>query len=52
MARNVFLLASLWLAFVLLHEYGWAAFGLDEKLAWALLLPGVYLAGFIILRNE
>lgn len=52
MARIVCLFAGLWLGFVLLHEYGWAAFGLDEKLAWALLLPSVYLAGLVILRDE
>lgn len=52
MARVVVLFAALWLGFVLLHEYGWATFGLDEKVAWALLLPGVYLVGLAILRAE
>lgn len=52
MARVVVLLAALWLGFVLLHEYGWTTFGLDEKVAWALLLPGVYLVGLAILRGE
>ena len=52
MARIAVLFAGLWLTFVLLHEYSWAAFGVDEKIAWALLLPGVYLAGMAILRSE
>lgn len=52
MARIAGLFAALWLGFVLLHEYGWSAFGLDEKVAWALLLPGVYLVGLHILRSE
>ena len=52
MARIAVLFAGLWLAFVLLHEYSWAAFGVDEKLAWALLLPAIYLAGMAILRND
>jgi hypothetical protein len=52
MARVLVLLAALWLGFVLLHEYGWIAFGLDEKAAWALLLPAVYLVGLFILRDE
>lgn len=52
MARIGFLFAALWLGFVLLHEYGFTAFGLDEKVAWALLLPGVYLVGLSILRSE
>lgn len=52
MVRVVVLFAALWLGFVLLHEYGWATFGLDEKVAWALLLPGVYLVGLAILRGE
>ncbi len=52
MARILSLLAALWLGFVLLHEYGWIAFGLDEKIVWALLLPAVYLVGLVILRSE
>ncbi len=51
MARVFVLLAALWLGFVLLHEYGWIAFGLDEKVAWALLLPAVYLVGLLTRRE-
>jgi len=51
MARTVFLIAIVWLGFVLLREYGWAWFGLDDMVAWALLLPGVYIAGLAILRD-
>lgn len=52
MARVLVLLAALWLGFVFLHEYGWIAFGLDEKIAWALLLPAVYVVGLVILRSD
>ncbi len=51
MARTVFLIAIVWLGFVLLREYGWDWLGLDEKLAWALLLPGTYVAGLAILND-
>lgn len=51
MARTVFLIVSVWLGFVLLREHGWAWFGLDDAVAWTLLLPGVYLAGLAILRD-
>jgi len=51
MARTVFLIAILWLGFVLLREYGWVWFGLDDMVAWALLLPGVYIAGLAILHD-
>jgi hypothetical protein len=51
MARTVFLIVITWLCFVLLREYGWAWFGFDDKFAWALLLPGVYVAGLAILND-
>ena len=51
MARTVFLMLTVGLGFVLLREHGWILFDLDEQMAWALLLPGVYLAGLGILRD-
>lgn len=51
MGRTVFLIAVAWFGFLLLREYGWDWFGLEEKFAWALLLPGVYLTGLAILRD-
>lgn len=51
MARTAFLIATAWLSFALLREYGWDWFGFDDKVAWALLLPSVYVAGLGILRD-
>lgn len=51
MGRAIFLTVIVWLGFVLLREYGWSWLGLEEQIAWALLLPGVYLAGMTALRD-
>jgi len=51
MARSIVLISLFWLGFALLHAYGWALFGLDEKYAWAMLLPGFYFVGLTILRD-
>lgn len=51
MGRSLFLIAVAWFGFLLLHQHGWDWFGLDEKFAWALLLPSVYIAGMAILRD-
>lgn len=51
MGRSAFLMAVAWSCVVLLDEHSWALIGLDEGIAWALLLPSVYLAGLAILRD-
>ncbi|MGE5509687.1 MAG: hypothetical protein ACM31O_00390 [Bacteroidota bacterium] len=52
MGRIVLLFACFWLGFLILRESGWALFGIEEQVAWALLLPGVYLLGLMIWNNE
>jgi hypothetical protein len=52
MGRIALLLGSFWLGFLLLRENGWALFGLDEPVVWALLLPGVYLLGLLIWSSD
>jgi hypothetical protein len=45
------LLVCFWLGFAVLHQYGWEWMRLDEQAAWAMLLPGVYAVGMLILRD-
>jgi UPF0716 family protein affecting phage T7 exclusion len=51
MVRILLLLISFWLGFTVLRESGWDLFHLDEKLAWAMLLPATYVLGLVLLRE-
>lgn len=51
MVRSILLLCAVWLGFVFGKEYSWELFGFDDRLAWAFLLPGVYVVGLAILRD-
>lgn len=51
MGRIVLLFATFWVGFLLLRENG-AAFGLEEQVVWALLLPGVYLLGLLLWASD
>jgi hypothetical protein len=51
MARILFLLAMFWAGFTLLSQGGWEVLRIDERMAWAMVLPGAYLLGLVILRD-
>ena len=51
MARAFVLIGTLLLALALLSEHAWDWFRMDPSIAWALLLPGVYLVGMALLRE-
>jgi hypothetical protein len=51
MARIVLVVCLAWLGITFAHNGGLSMLELDERLAYALLLPGVYLVGMLILRD-
>lgn len=51
MARMLILLGTLWLGLAVLSEHAWEWFRLEPSVSWALLLPGVYLVGMLLLRD-
>ena len=51
MARVFILLGTLWLALAVLSEHAWEWFRMEPSISWALLLPGVYLVGLMLLRD-
>lgn len=52
MGRILSIFACFWLAFVILRSSGWALFGIEDQVAWALLLPGIYLIGLLIWTGD
>jgi UPF0716 family protein affecting phage T7 exclusion len=51
MGRILLLITTFFTGFLLLNQDGWDLLRLDERLMWAMLLPGAYLLGLVMLRD-
>ena len=52
MGRFVLLFGAMALGFSVLNTGGWDAYPIyDERIAWAALLPGVYIVGMLLLKD-
>lgn len=51
MARAFIFIGTLLLGLAVLSEHAWDWFRMDPSISWALLLPGVYLVGMLLLRD-
>lgn len=52
MGRFLLLFGALALALAVLNSGGWDGYPIhDERIAWAALLPGVYIVGMLLLKD-
>ncbi|HRD78753.1 MAG TPA: hypothetical protein PK264_22920 [Hyphomicrobiaceae bacterium] len=51
MVRILVIVCLAWLGISLAHNGGLAMLDIDDRVWWALLLPGVYLVGLVLLRD-